>query len=1632
MSREIDRPEWQELATQLEGTHGLPSGLLRSIALNETAGGDPKFINQSSTAGAKGMFQFMDATAKEYGVDVKDPVSSTKGAASYLGGLMKKYGDPFLAAAAYNWGSGNVDRARKRARAAGLGDDAATLVAHGRMPVETQDYIKKMKGFQANTSVVDVSPQADAAAGVDVWNSLPNRADPVDAPKVADMTGLEKAATVQLAMAQGRAGAQSGIENPGAALSWYETADRYTPQGPKPIDVYGLARREFQSAATAQKKIDDTSVVDIYSAAAMDNTMWTMIREMSKPEYAPDGTSPSDAELVGLTEEQVTEMQGAASYAERERLKFDYKEYADRQQTMAAGSGFTQLAAGLLAGLGDAPAMLAGIGLSSALNVARVGSTALALAGRPGAAIASSIGENVVGGLGTEYLRQKVGGFGDEVDYYTAAAFGVVPAAISSVGLGFKAADNALQMRQAKAAQQSAAQELSYVQRAEQNVGPGADVAALEQEMDRLKTEDRMTPVMDSQNPVNESRRLWSEDDPDAVAQDLSVREEERIKAEEAKLAVPDVKELTPEEAAAVLRQSKQVDEATLESASEQVIPVSYYKAVARNPNEGSEVRSARGELNRLIGSNDPWVSRLAGQMLTKEFSDLKVVTVSAEEIAKIKGGRTTSFFDLKRNTVYMWEEHAKAPSKDQFLLHEIAHAVTAYKVDYARKKPDSAIGKIARELDVMRDLAKDIYNEKIASGELKKVETIDYYLANVDEFIAGLYSGRMAKDFTDLLASIKFDNEPSMLSRMIELARNLLGLGHSDMNALVKSLGLADNLMDQKLRTIGSEYTGTGSVGRFETLQAPSGQLLQRNVLTSDDVANRTGIALMPMTTIKQQSEATQILKLHKRAIEWAKKNPIDPAKIKTISDMVGANSISSMVDSTSLTMLKSANPLVRMLATELVEDASGAAGIRQSTASIAKHINERLIMSNAINDLEGIYTIYRKENKGSYWEDLNRGQGRTNFNQAVAQEIERRRTGTGPIANPTVVRAADVVQAGYERSRNLQQRMKTPGYAALGESSVGYMPHKMNHTVVRKMTSGQQQMLHSVLVDQFVSISGWDISFSAELASKYIERMRTRASGGFESTVNVGQQGSEEIVEAALKQMGLTTEQLSKYMDNFRKNGPGYTKKRINLDLNRVYEVDGGTMRLLDLFETDQIQLLRVQAQRAAGEAALMRHGIPGLKGMGLLRKAMEFHEDGKATTQREFEAFDQISAELLGQPFGTAEYKWLARARELTTLTKLGGMVWNQLAEYVNGVFAVGAGRTLSAAGGIPRLVGEVRALARGEKVNNPIISSIESYGAEFGTDNYKMVFPYDDSASVAHTYGRETPALMDRLLRGGMHIQSKISFWRAMNGAQQRGMAEQIVRKAARYIRDGKEDLALKDMGFSKSMIQRLQAEFQGGAAKWQGDDLVEFNVTKIQDPILREDFIQAVHRGTSQIIQGTFTGETGKWAHDGLMKTMTQFRTFSIVSMEKQWRRQRNLGGLPRAAGIFLGSMSAVAPVYIARVYANSIGRSDQEEYMEKNLHPTMIARQAINYMAVTGLAGDFMDGIGGAIPGVGAVGGRSGSSTTVLGNLVAPSAGTVENIYDILHNIDDPRKAANLLPGSRLPGIINLINLADN
>jgi|GEM_PF-179459 len=118
---------------------GLPVEL-RAMAVIESA----LIATAVSRVGATGLWQFMPATGKGYGLEINsmvderyDPVKSTVAACKHLKYLYDLYNDWSLAIAAYNCGQGNVNKALARAG----GNPQSFWDVYWFLPSETRGYV---------------------------------------------------------------------------------------------------------------------------------------------------------------------------------------------------------------------------------------------------------------------------------------------------------------------------------------------------------------------------------------------------------------------------------------------------------------------------------------------------------------------------------------------------------------------------------------------------------------------------------------------------------------------------------------------------------------------------------------------------------------------------------------------------------------------------------------------------------------------------------------------------------------------------------------------------------------------------------------------------------------------------------------------------------------------------------------------------------------------------------------------------------------------------------------------------------------------------------------------------------------------------------------------------------------------------------------------------------------------------------------------------------------------------------------------------------------------------------------------------------------------------------------------------
>ena len=417
----------------------------------------------------------------------------------------------------------------------------------------------------------------------------------------------------------------------------------------------------------------------------------------------------------------------------------------------------------------------------------------------------------------------------------------------------------------------------------------------------------------------------------------------------------------------------------------------------------------------------------------------------------------------------------------------------------------------------------------------------------------------------------------------------------------------------------------------------------------------------------------------------------------------------------------------------------------------------------------------------------------------------------------------------------------------------------------------------------------------------------------------------------------------------------------------------------------------------------------------------------------------------SEFTGRVIGTGDPTVLANARLLTSAIQLGGAGINQAAEYSNGLPAVGAAGVAEAIRIAPRMRAEIGKILRGEDPENSILGGFEFIsGRGFGLAGYDLHM-FNSMDTQASLYGSERAGFLTALVQRTANANRILSGQRAVLAVQQRGFAEVLIAKGVKFLRDGKAaDTALKDMGLDDTLLARLR-QTQDQVVRWGADGKLEAvdprGLENLHDRQAWLAFYNAIDRGTNQILQDTFIGETGKWAHNGWLKMLFQHRTFSLVAQQKQLGRYVGLYGAWGTAGIIASAMAVVAPLQAMRVASRAalLPEEQREQAIEDALSPLAVGRGTMNYISATAFLGDVLE-VGTGVAGgwyehatdTGSpdwvrqlAGGQLGSRKEIVGGSFAPALGVIN---DFAQGVSGrPENLADVLPGGRLPYVIPLL-----
>ncbi|WP_313639545.1 lytic transglycosylase domain-containing protein [Paenibacillus sp.] len=135
---------YDDLIQMASVKYGVPVDLIKAVIDTESSF-NPNVV---SSAGAKGLMQLMDGTARGLGVSNSfDPAQNIDGGVRYLSYQLKRFdGQEKMALAAYNAGPGRVNKL-------GVSNDQELLEKLTLLPKETQSYLSKIERARAQYAV---------------------------------------------------------------------------------------------------------------------------------------------------------------------------------------------------------------------------------------------------------------------------------------------------------------------------------------------------------------------------------------------------------------------------------------------------------------------------------------------------------------------------------------------------------------------------------------------------------------------------------------------------------------------------------------------------------------------------------------------------------------------------------------------------------------------------------------------------------------------------------------------------------------------------------------------------------------------------------------------------------------------------------------------------------------------------------------------------------------------------------------------------------------------------------------------------------------------------------------------------------------------------------------------------------------------------------------------------------------------------------------------------------------------------------------------------------------------------------------------------------------------------------------
>ena len=636
-----------------------------------------------------------------------------------------------------------------------------------------------------------------------------------------------------------------------------------------------------------------------------------------------------------------------------------------------------------------------------------------------------------------------------------------------------------------------------------------------------------------------------------------------------------------------------------------------------------------------------------------------------------------------------------------------------------------------------------------------------------------------------------------------------------------------------------------------------------------------------------------------------------------------------------------------IRGFAYHLFEAPQGGQAAKVTVAARVKNysVQIRSAMRNRLN--EGLEE-WGKENGLSRYATLMRQENFKAYNKSVMIEIKK----PGTYDSEAIRKGAAGVKDQLEAAGIIRKDAGEAGFDNM-EFDKSYVPIIMDDQAIKNALRNHSEFRVMELLSLGYQRGAFklDKALADRIAEGYITRSKNHTLT-MRDAIRMNPDKDIEDVGKKLKAAGVDQDTIDDFLDiamdkEMKQHMSNRAKKSLHPDLS--VELNG--LKFIDLVDHDLPKLLESYTRDAAGGAAFAKMGFKTrrevLDMLTLLEKGATNNGFLPADIGREIQVLRDGVDLAYGRSLNTEAHSGfvrnLSRLRDATGLLRLQFVGAASIPELAR----VTAQRSLSSVMDACPDLGAFRStknLREGGKYSGqfkrPDLREIELAMGYTGEDH--VLYPNGlraDDLEEADISGR-LGTWFDNAIAQGRRLQEVASGFRLIQGTGEKIAVRSLAGDIKKWALKGGKSLSDENInraGWSDGFLGDLKKFMNENPATdtFNGKTVDLFNFGKMA-PDMQERLQIGMHRLVMADMQRPYIGETPIFMHKWLGQTLTQFRSFSIMSLEKQLvhdiKHDKAMGAIMAMHSAMLGYMA----LGISSMQKN-IGKDDALEKIENDM-----------------------------------------------------------------------------------------------